>query len=194
MMGTADLRRVVNWVELVSMTSRGGLCELEQIVDGADHGPLGPDLVEAAQEELAEASGMFDMAEHRFISTTDGESDSCNGMSKTFRPWDIEQRWLLPPSVHELVPAGHVAHFVRDVACGVSNFIQTRPRNWLYLSLAGQFLSALSGPLGKPLPVGAILRGGAPCGVRACGDVSILLDQPWSSAPNYAIIPIGEPW
>jgi transposase len=35
-------------------------------------------------------------------------------MSKTFRPWDIEQRWLLPPSVHELVAAGHVAHFVRD--------------------------------------------------------------------------------
>ena len=38
-------------------------------------------------------------------------------MSKTFRPWDIEQRWLLPPSVHELVPAGHVAHFVRDTVC-----------------------------------------------------------------------------
>jgi transposase len=35
-------------------------------------------------------------------------------MSKTFRPWDIEQRWLLPPSVQDLVPAGHVAHFVRD--------------------------------------------------------------------------------
>jgi transposase len=35
-------------------------------------------------------------------------------MSKTFRPWDVEQRWLLPPSEHELVPAGHVAHFVRD--------------------------------------------------------------------------------
>jgi transposase len=42
------------------------------------------------------------------------ESDSLHGMSKTFRPWDVEQRWLLPPSVHELVPAGHVAHFVRD--------------------------------------------------------------------------------
>ena len=42
------------------------------------------------------------------------ESDSYWGMSKTFRPWDVEQRWLLPPSVHELVPAGHVAHFVRD--------------------------------------------------------------------------------
>jgi transposase len=35
-------------------------------------------------------------------------------MSKTFRPWDVEQQWLLPPSVHELVPLGHVAHFVRD--------------------------------------------------------------------------------
>jgi transposase len=42
------------------------------------------------------------------------ESDSYLVMSKTFRPWDVEQRWLLPPSVHELVPAGHVAHFVRD--------------------------------------------------------------------------------
>ena len=35
-------------------------------------------------------------------------------MSKIFRPWDVDQRWLLPPSVHELVPEGHVAHFVRD--------------------------------------------------------------------------------
>jgi transposase len=50
----------------------------------------------------------------RFSSTMKCESDSLHFMSKTFRPWDIEQRWLLPPSVHELVPAGHVAHFVRD--------------------------------------------------------------------------------
>src|SRR5437764_11082449 len=49
-----------------------------------------------------------------FCSTMKRESDSLSFMSKTFRPWDIEQRWLLPPSVHELVPAGHVAHFVRD--------------------------------------------------------------------------------
>jgi transposase len=42
------------------------------------------------------------------------ESDSLCFMSKTFRPWDVEQRWLLPPSIHELVPAGHVAHFVRE--------------------------------------------------------------------------------
>lgn len=35
-------------------------------------------------------------------------------MGKTFRSWDVEQVWLLPPSVQDLVPAGHVAHFVRD--------------------------------------------------------------------------------
>src|ERR671910_3847363 len=49
-----------------------------------------------------------------FCSTMKHESDSVCFMSKTFRPWDVEQRWLLPPSVDELVAAGHVAHFVRD--------------------------------------------------------------------------------
>jgi transposase len=36
-------------------------------------------------------------------------------MSKTFRPWDVDQRWLLPPSVQDLVRPGHVAHFVREL-------------------------------------------------------------------------------
>src|SRR5260370_27500633 len=35
-------------------------------------------------------------------------------MSKTFRPWDVDQVWLLPPSIQDLVASGHVAHFVRD--------------------------------------------------------------------------------
>ena len=26
----------------------------------------------------------------------------------------MDQSWLLPPSAHELVPPGHLAHFVRD--------------------------------------------------------------------------------
>lgn len=36
-------------------------------------------------------------------------------MSTTFRPWNPDQAWLLPPSVQELVPAGHLAHFVREL-------------------------------------------------------------------------------
>ena len=35
-------------------------------------------------------------------------------MSKTFRPWDIDQQWILPPSVNDFVPAGHVSHFIRE--------------------------------------------------------------------------------
>ena len=35
-------------------------------------------------------------------------------MSKTFRAWDVDQGWLLPASVHDFVPPGHLAHFVRD--------------------------------------------------------------------------------
>lgn len=35
-------------------------------------------------------------------------------MSKTFRPWDVDQVWLLPPSIEDMVPAGHLAHFVRE--------------------------------------------------------------------------------
>lgn len=34
---------------------------------------------------------------------------------KTFRPWELEQTWLLPPSVHDFVPADHSAHFIRDL-------------------------------------------------------------------------------
>ncbi len=50
----------------------------------------------------------------RFCSTWESDRDSLAGMSKTFRAWDVDQVWLLPPSVQDLVPAGHVAHFVRD--------------------------------------------------------------------------------
>ena len=35
-------------------------------------------------------------------------------MAKVFRSWDVDQGWLLPPSVLEFVPPGHLAHFVRD--------------------------------------------------------------------------------
>ena len=66
-------------------------------------------------------------------STWSGESDSMGGMSKTFRPWDVEQQWLLPPAVQDLVPAGHVAHFVRnlvrdelDLSCILAEYSEER--------------------------------------------------------------------
>jgi transposase len=36
-------------------------------------------------------------------------------MTKSFRPWQVDAAWLLPPSVQEFVPAGHPAHLVRDI-------------------------------------------------------------------------------
>jgi transposase len=39
-------------------------------------------------------------------------------MSKTFRPWNVDQVWLFPPSVQDFVPAKHVAHFVRETVRG----------------------------------------------------------------------------
>jgi transposase len=36
-------------------------------------------------------------------------------MTKSFRPWKVDEVWLLPPSVREFVPAGHPAHLVRDI-------------------------------------------------------------------------------
>jgi transposase len=32
-----------------------------------------------------------------------------------FRPWKIDEVWLLPPSVADFVPAGHPAHLIRDL-------------------------------------------------------------------------------
>jgi transposase len=36
-------------------------------------------------------------------------------MTKHFRPWKVDEAWLLPPSVQEFVPEGHAAHLVRDM-------------------------------------------------------------------------------
>jgi hypothetical protein len=36
-------------------------------------------------------------------------------MAKTFRAWDVDRAWLLPPSIHDFVPAGPGAHLSRDL-------------------------------------------------------------------------------
>jgi hypothetical protein len=33
-------------------------------------------------------------------------------MSKTFRGWNLDQTLLLPPSVHDFVPTGHLSRLV----------------------------------------------------------------------------------
>ena len=35
-------------------------------------------------------------------------------MKTTFREWNVDQLWLLPPSLNDFVPADHVSHFVRE--------------------------------------------------------------------------------
>lgn len=37
------------------------------------------------------------------------------GASKRFRRWEPGQGWLLPPSISDLVPADHPAHFIREL-------------------------------------------------------------------------------
>lgn len=36
-------------------------------------------------------------------------------MMKSFRPWRVDEAWLLPPSVQDFVPPDHPAHLVRDI-------------------------------------------------------------------------------
>ena len=36
-------------------------------------------------------------------------------MSKTYRAWDVDQVWLLPPSIHDFVPGDHPAHVIREI-------------------------------------------------------------------------------
>src|SRR6185312_8580154 len=43
----------------------GGLCELDEVVGGADQRPLGPHFLDAPQQELAEAPCLLDLSEHR---------------------------------------------------------------------------------------------------------------------------------
>lgn len=34
---------------------------------------------------------------------------------RTFRPYDPDERWLLPPSPHEWLPEDHLAYFLSDL-------------------------------------------------------------------------------
>lgn len=56
-------------------------------------------------------------------------------MAKVLRAWDVDQGWLLPPSLYEFVPPGHMAHFVRDTvreALDLSAILDTYTEEWGY--------------------------------------------------------------
>lgn len=36
-------------------------------------------------------------------------------MAQAFKSWDVDPLVLLPPSIQALLPAGHLAHCVRDM-------------------------------------------------------------------------------
>ena len=57
-------------------------------------------------------------------------------MSKTFRPWTIDQPMLLPPSVRDFVGEGHLARFVLALVLGLSTL--ARSKRHPYASERGQ--------------------------------------------------------
>jgi Primase C terminal 2 (PriCT-2) len=76
-------------------------------------------------EQMTWAPGLPTAIRHQLLlgacpsnrsSRFEGASATRCGMSKTFRDWEPDQVWLLPPSLQDLVPTGHVAHFVRPTS------------------------------------------------------------------------------
>ncbi len=61
-LGSSEASSEVFWGDKFSSACG---CEFCDVVGSADHGPFGFDLVDAAQEELAEASCLLDLAEDR---------------------------------------------------------------------------------------------------------------------------------
>jgi transposase len=106
-------------------------------------------------------------------------------MSKTFRPWPVDQAQLLPPSVSDFVPAGHVAHFVRELV-----------REQLDLSAITETYSELRGyPPFDPVMMTALLLYGYSQGVyssrrmaRACEERLDFLAVTAMNRPDHRTI------
>ena len=82
-------------------------------------------------------------------------------MSKHFRPWNIDQTLLLPPSVQDFVPKDHVSRFIVGLVRESLDFKE----------IAGSYVSGLGQPPFDPrmsrccctaMRVGSIRRGGLP--------------------------------
>ena len=81
-------------------------------------------------------------------------------MSKHFRPWNIDQTLLLPPSVQDFVPKDHVSRFIVGLV-----------RESLDLKeIAGSYVSGLGQPPFDPrMMVALLLHGYASGSIRRGG-------------------------
>ena len=61
-------------------------------------------------------------------------------MAKTFRPYEPDQLLLMPPSLADWVPEGHLARFVRDLVDWGAG-----PRAGQFLINGGKALAAMDG-------------------------------------------------
>ena len=107
-------------------------------------------------------------------------------MSKTFRSWDVDQAWLLPPSVHEFVPEGRLAHFVRDTV-----------REGLDLSaILGVYGEERGYPPYHPGMMTALLLYGYSRGVYSSGRLAQACEErmDFMATPASALRPIWPRW
>lgn len=107
-------------------------------------------------------------------------------MSKTFRPWPVDQAQLLPPAVSDFVPAGHVAHFVRDLV-----------REQLDLSAITEAYRELRGyPPFDPVMMTALLLYGYSRGVYSSGRLAQACEErmDFMATPASALRPIWPRW
>jgi len=106
-------------------------------------------------------------------------------MSKHFRPWKIDQPQLLPPSVQDFVPRGHLSRFIVELV-----------RESLDLSgIIGSYRSALGQPPFDPRLMVALLLNGYASGIyssrriaRACVERADFMMISALDAPDFRTI------
>ena len=82
-----------------TVAASGGLCEgekFQEIVGGADHGPLGTYFLDAAQQKLAEAACLFDLSEHRLHHLLSQSVTSCAVRGKWYALAEARGRVVYP--------------------------------------------------------------------------------------------------
>jgi transposase len=106
-------------------------------------------------------------------------------MSKFFRSWDVDQSLLLPPSVHDFVPEGHLSRFV------VKLVSETLDLSEIYASYQGE----LGQPPYHPGMMTALLLYGYGSGIyssrrlsKACGERTDFMVVTGLSRPNFRTI------